>query len=35
MGVAPQDRPALRSMGVLALVGVILGIGSIVLIVVQ
>jgi uncharacterized membrane protein YidH (DUF202 family) len=35
IGVPPQDRPALRSMGVLAAVGVVLGLGSIVLIVVQ
>jgi uncharacterized membrane protein YidH (DUF202 family) len=35
VGVAPRDRPAMRSMAVLALVGVILGIGSVVLILVQ
>jgi uncharacterized membrane protein YidH (DUF202 family) len=35
IGVSPRDRPAMRSMGVLALVGVVLGIGSIVLILVQ
>jgi uncharacterized membrane protein YidH (DUF202 family) len=35
IGVPPQDRPALRSMAVLAVVGVVLGIGSIALILVQ
>lgn len=35
IGVAPQDRPALRSMAVLAVVGALLGIGTIVLIIVQ
>lgn len=35
IGVPPRDRPALRSMGVLAVVGVVLGMGSIVLIIAQ
>ena len=35
VGISPHDRPAMRSMAVLALVGVILGLGSIVLILVQ
>ena len=35
IGVPAQDRPALRSMAVLAVVGVLLGIGTIVLILVQ
>ena len=35
IGVPPQDRPALRSMAALAVVGVLLGIGTIVLILVQ
>jgi uncharacterized membrane protein YidH (DUF202 family) len=35
VGIAPRDRPAMRSMAVLAAVGVVLGIGSIVLILVQ
>jgi putative membrane protein len=35
IGVPPQDRPALREMGVLAAVGVVLGLGSIALILVQ
>jgi uncharacterized membrane protein YidH (DUF202 family) len=35
VGVSPRDRPAMRSMAVLALVGVVLGLGSIVLILVQ
>ncbi|HVW45541.1 MAG TPA: DUF202 domain-containing protein [Solirubrobacterales bacterium] len=35
LGIPPQDRPAVRSMGVLAIVGVLLGIATIVLILVQ
>ena len=35
IGVPPRDQPALRSMAVLAAVGVVLGMGSIVLILVQ
>jgi uncharacterized membrane protein YidH (DUF202 family) len=35
IGLAPQDRPALRSMAALAIVGALLGIGTIALIVVQ
>ncbi len=35
LGVPAKDRPALRSMAVLAVVGVLLGIGTIVLILVQ
>jgi uncharacterized membrane protein YidH (DUF202 family) len=35
IGVSPLDRPAMRSMALLALVGVVLGVGSIVLILVQ
>jgi len=35
IGVPPADRPALRAMGVLAAVGVVLGVGTIVLILVQ
>jgi uncharacterized membrane protein YidH (DUF202 family) len=35
IGVPTQDRPALRAMAVLAVVGVLLGIGTIVLILVQ
>jgi uncharacterized membrane protein YidH (DUF202 family) len=35
LGIPDQDRPALRSMTVLAVVGVLLGIGTVVLILVQ
>jgi putative membrane protein len=35
IGVPPQDRPAMRSMAILAAVGVLLGAASIVLIVAQ
>jgi putative membrane protein len=35
IGIPEQDRPALRSMGILAAVGVLLGIGTVVLILVQ
>jgi uncharacterized membrane protein YidH (DUF202 family) len=35
LGIPPRDRPALRSMTVLAVVGVLLGIGTVVLILVQ
>ena len=35
IGVSPQDRPAMRSMAVLAAVGVVLGIGSVLLILIQ
>ena len=35
VGISPRDRPAMRSMAVLAVVGVVLGLGSIVLILVQ
>jgi uncharacterized membrane protein YidH (DUF202 family) len=34
-GISPRDRPAMHSMAVLAAVGVVLGMGSIVLILVQ
>jgi len=35
IGASPQDRPALRVMGILAAVGVLLGIATVVLIVIQ
>jgi len=35
IGVPARDQPAMRSMGIFALVGVLLGIGTIVLILVQ
>jgi len=35
LGIPEQDRPVLRAMGILAAVGVLLGIGTVVLILIQ